>query len=428
MSESRSIRWHHRWSIIPLGVLIVLAFLIPNSIWNVLLTSLGGIYLISYVWVRQLHKKLSSERLLQGGWIAVGDQLSERFSIKNDSVLPALWVEITDDSNIPGYRPSVAFQVLGLSEHKWRQSAVCLQRGRFTIGPWRLRSGDPFGLFELIVEYPQTEEMIIHPPLDIDLNFTLPTGLQQGDVTGRDRAFQVTNNIAGVRGYQPLDPLNWIHWPSTARTGSLAVREFDIEAAGDAWVLIDLEEKWHTGDGLESSEEYAVMLASALSTRILAKNRAVGLATYGERPIILPSQKGAPQHWRILSTLAEISADGATGWKNSLDDVRQVISRGSSLILLTPNPDLSWLSNLVDLQRKQIKITVILLDRNSFDGAEPSDSTIFQLQSQIQKNGFKADVIQRGDIPLPQLDSEPDAEFKISPFGRSVRETHGAHD
>ncbi len=421
MSETRSIRWHHRWSIVPLLVLVVLAILTPNTVWNVLLITLGGIYLISYIWARQLLTHLSGERVLQGSWIAVGDRLIERFVIKNKSVLPALWVELTDESNIPGYRPSVAYQILGQKEHKWRQTAVCQQRGRFTIGPWQLRTGDPFGLFEIIIAYPQTEEMIIHPPLDLELNFTLPTGLQQGDVIGRDRAMQVTNNIAGVRGYQPMDPLSWIHWPSTARTGTLAVREFDIEAAGDAWILIDLEQKWHVGEELESTEEYGVMLASALSTRILAKNRAVGLATYGSQPLILPSQKGAPQHWKILSALAELTADGATAWESSLDDIGQVISRGSSLILLTPNPTADWLSNVVDLLRKQIKITVILLDRDSFLDGDEEQTAVFNLQEQVQQIGFKVDIIQRGDITLPQAVAEPEEEFTISPLGRAVR-------
>lgn len=421
MITSRSMTWKNRWSLISIILLIGLAILIPNDIWNVLLSTLGGIYLISYVWAKELHQHLSGERVLQGGWLAVGDHLTEHFKIINDSWLPALWVELTDESNIPGYRPSVAYQVPGKAEHKWRQTAVCLQRGRFTIGPWRLRTGDPFGLFEVIISYPQSNEMVIYPPLDTDVQFSLPTGYQQGDVSGRDRAFHVTNNIAGVRDYQPMDPLNWIHWPSTAHRGALAVREFEIEAAGDAWILIDLEEQWHAGEGLNSTEEYGVLLASALATRILAQNRAVGLATYSTNPTILTSQKGEPQHWRILSALAEVVANSETDLSSGLTDIQQIISRGSSLIIITPNLDFGWFSNLLSLGRKQIKTTIILLDRESFLPTPENKFSVEKGRQLAQEMGYRIEIVQSGDINMPGIDTDGESEFKITPLGRAVK-------
>lgn len=421
----KTIVWKNRWSIVPLIVVIVLAILLPSSTWNVLIVTLGGIYLISYLWARELHLHLTGERVLQGGWISVGDHLSESFKLENSSILPALWVELTDYSNIPGYEPSVAYQVNGRSEYKWRQSAVCLQRGRFTIGPWRLRSGDPFGIFEVQIHYRHTEEMIIHPPLNADLTFTLPTGLRQGDVVGRDRAMQVTNNVSAVRNYQPMDPLSWIHWPTTARTGKLSVREFDIEAAGDAWILIDLDQNMHEGSGMESTEEYAVLLASALTTRILARNRAVGLATYGENPSILTSLKGTQQHWRILRTLAELSADGETDLQQGLDDIQQLIKRGSALIVITPNINEDWLPNLLKLSRKQIKTTVVLLDGPSFMEHGSASQTADHMQKTIQQLGPAAEILRRGDIELPNLESTTTDEFKITPLGGRVRATDG---
>jgi len=317
----------------------------------------------------------------------------------------------------------VAYQIGSKSAYKWRRSAICLQRGRFNIGPWRLRTGDPFGLFEVIIDYAQTDEMIIDPPLDAEINFSLPTGLQQGDVVGRDRALQVTSNISGVRSYQPMDPLNWIHWPSTARTGALAVREFDVEAAGDAWILIDVEAQWQAGKGLESTEEYAVLLASTLATRVLAQNRAVGLATYGTEPVVLPSQKGTQQHWRLLSTLAESTADGDTRLPQALDDIQESMARGSALILITPNLSDAWLSKLVQLSRKQIKTTIILLDRPTFTAEAEADSPIWNLEQTIKQMGYAVEVIQKGDINLPAVPSDGPDIFKVSPLGRAQRVT-----
>ncbi|MFT5195373.1 MAG: hypothetical protein ACI9EW_003047 [Cellvibrionaceae bacterium] len=422
MPQTRVIIWKNRWSIVPLGILIVLAILLPNAIWTVLLITLGGLYGISYFWARALHQHLHGERFLQQSWISVGDFLTERFFIHNRSPFPALWVELTDFSNIPGYRPSVAYEVGGRSTYKWRQSAMCWQRGRFVVGPWRLRSGDPFGIFEVQIDYAESDEMIIHPPINTELKFSLPTGLQQGNIRGRDRAIQVTNNISTVREYQPMDPLNWIHWPTTARTGKLAVREFDIEAAGDAWILIDLESTWHTGNGLESTEEYAVLLASALTARVLAENRAVGLATYGPQPIVIPSHTGAQQQWRILRALAVLTANGETSLDTALDDAEQVIGRGAALIIITANDDPTWLPKLVQLSRKQIKTTVLLLDRSSFKPhAEKTTSQAKSVQKMLQQMGHVVHLIQQGDIDLSHSTPQPSDQFKITPLGGAVR-------
>jgi uncharacterized protein (DUF58 family) len=69
---------------------------------------------------------------------------------------------------------------------------------------------------------------VVHlPPLE------LPKGAAEGQAQARFRARQWTANAAGVRDYQPGDPLRRIHWPSTARRERLLVKQFDLEVSGD---------------------------------------------------------------------------------------------------------------------------------------------------------------------------------------------------
>ena len=86
MTETRVISWKNPSSIIPLIILLVLGILIPNTVWTILLIALGGLYGISYIWVRSLHTHLHGERVLQQSWISVGDYLVERFFLHNHSV------------------------------------------------------------------------------------------------------------------------------------------------------------------------------------------------------------------------------------------------------------------------------------------------------------------------------------------------------
>ena len=91
--------------------LLAAAFLLPDQVWNTLLIGLGGLFLVGYVWVRQLATHLQGSRRLRFGWVAVGDQLEEQFELINNAIIPALWVEIIDYTNIPGYNTAVVRSV-----------------------------------------------------------------------------------------------------------------------------------------------------------------------------------------------------------------------------------------------------------------------------------------------------------------------------
>jgi uncharacterized protein (DUF58 family) len=60
-------------------------------------------------------------------------------------------------------------------------------------------------------------------------SFPLPSGLLSGGEALRRRTHQITPNAAGVRDYAPGDPLNRIHWISTARRRRLMVKEFELD-------------------------------------------------------------------------------------------------------------------------------------------------------------------------------------------------------
>ena len=90
---------------------------------------------VAYLWVRLLAKGLHADRRLRFSWVAVGDRLSEEFRLVNHSPLPALWVEIVDESNVPGYRAGIVRSVGYNNVDSWRQAAICQQRGQFRLGP-----------------------------------------------------------------------------------------------------------------------------------------------------------------------------------------------------------------------------------------------------------------------------------------------------
>jgi uncharacterized protein (DUF58 family) len=430
MDAKPAITLRHRLPLIWLLLLLLAAVVLPGRVWNTLLIGLGGLVIIAYYWARQLARGLHGRRELQFGWVAVGDRLSEQFEIGNSGWLPALWVEVEDHSTVPGYQPAVVRSVGGHGKDQWRQAAVCRQRGQFHLGPWALHSADPFGLFQVTIPYPQTSNIIIHPPIHIEVPIPLPAGQSSGRSQARDRSWQATINAASVRNYQPNDPIRWIHWPTTARRDQLFVREFDLDVAGDIWFLLDMASGSQVGRGADGTEEHMVLLAAALAAQALRQQRAAGLAGYGQEPQIVPPGRGQGQQWRLLRALALVKADGTGDLARSLRDLGRVVRRGSAVVIITPTGRSDWLPELLRLAQSGIRSQVILLDRATFappgaaggpEPAEPEASTR-GLHDALRQIGVYSHIIAQGEVGRPAEEAQRRGfwEFRVTGTGKVV--------
>lgn len=430
----KELRLEQPFPLVLSAVLLFLALILPHSVWNILLFAflllVGG----SYVWAMQLYQHLDSGRERTRSWISVGDELEERLSISNGSWAPATWIEFQDHSNIPGYQPGIASSLSSYETYTWRQSAISLQRGKFLLGPWTLLSGDPFGLFQVTIHYLTEEEIIIYPPITAQIPFDLPIGQRPGHTIGQQLVPQTTLNVSTVREYQYGDPLRAIHWPTTARQGRMIVREYDIDASGDVWIVLDLNGENHLGLGVEGTEEEMILLASAIMAQGIRENRAVGLAGYGGEPFTLYPGKGVGQQWRLLHRLALATADGQLPLVAGLADLKTIIGRGNSLLVLTPRLSPDLIIELREIMQRGVKVTLIDFNRPSYrsrfaekalnspglTGARLGPEAADLLQ------GLKRIEIFQGDIKLPHKESNEKPELRVTPLGRAVWSVNGS--
>lgn len=397
---------------------LVMAFLLPGQVWLTLIVGIGGLFAAATLWSRSLAKHLRGQRTLRYGWVSVGDRLSEQFTLHNGSPLPALWVELIDQSNVPGYHAGIVRSVAAAATDTWKQSAICTRRGQYHLGPWTLQTSDPFGLFLVQIYYPQQTEIIINPPVHTNLPVHLPAGESSGRERSRHRAWQATVNAATVREYQPQDPLRWMHWKATARRGELMVRQFDLDVTGDIWLLPDMDRATQLGEELDGTEEHLIILAASLAGQAIRLNRKVGVATYGARPQLIPPATGQGQQWRILRTLALAQADGQAPLTLALHDLTRVIRRGAALLVLTSTAQTDWLSALLPLAQKGVQTQVILLDRLSFAGTERSEG----LQEAVRQLGFPCDLLHRGELGDAAASEAQQGfwEFKVTGTGKVI--------
>jgi uncharacterized protein (DUF58 family) len=355
------------------GLLLVLQLVVPYRGWRILLVGLGGAWLVSCLWARSLARGLRLTRELRFGWAQVGDKIVERFTLANDSRLPALWVEIVDHSTIPGYQASRGAGVSARHWIRWHREATCTRRGLFTLGPTTLRTGDPFGLYTVTLHYPASFPLMVLPPIIPLPTIEVAPGSRALEATdGRFRANGLERSVsaAGVREYYPGDSLRWVHWPTSARCNSLFVRLFDGTLASNWWILLDMDQRVQVGKGLDATEEHAVILATSLADRGLRLGQAVGLAAHGEQLVWLPPRRGEGQRWEILRSLALVSP-GSCPLADLLAGMEPMLEQQSSLVIITPAVDTAWVEALLPLLRCGVIPTVLLLEPASFVCPEP---------------------------------------------------------
>lgn len=140
---------------------------------------------------------------------------------------------------------------------------VPARRGVFAEARVELRSSAPLGLVEwrrsVVVTFPEPVEIgpvpraaIVPPP-------------QQRFEAGDEM-------LRGVRPYVPGDSVKTVHWPATARTGALTIRQFDAPAQPELVILVDL-------NGDDEAAEALAGRAAGLAGEVLAGGATVVLAT-----------------------------------------------------------------------------------------------------------------------------------------------------
>src|SRR5881227_3294879 len=266
-------------------LILVLFFFAISSGWSplykltyVLLT----LFILAWFWARYSLRKLTFHRNTSTGRVQVGETFEERLMLDNLSVMPKLWVQVADNSTLPGHRAGYVASMGGRKRAMWKARTVCKKRGRFQLGPVTATSGDPFGLFRRRIFLTSSQEVLVLPRVLPITNFALFTGGLPGRGRSSRRALQTTTNATTIRDYLTGDALNRIHWRSTAHYNKLMVKEFDLDPALDAWIFLDLHDAVQTGEGEHSTEEYAVTIAATVANYLLRQDLSLGMIVNAE--------------------------------------------------------------------------------------------------------------------------------------------------
>lgn len=169
------------------------------------------------------------------------------------------------------------------------------KRGVVKVGPVSVVRGDPLGLFERAHRRDDPVDLFVHPRTILfdgqSLGFLRDLeGMPASDLSRDDVSFHA------LLEYQPGDDLRHVHWKSTARTGTMMVRQY--EETRRSHFVIGLSRS--SGDYATADDfELAVSAAGSIGLRALRDSQRVDMRVQGRE---LPSGTGK----QLLDSLSAV--------------------------------------------------------------------------------------------------------------------------
>jgi uncharacterized protein (DUF58 family) len=195
-------------------------------------------------------------------------------------------------------------------------SRVATRRGGIDAAPVVVRSSAPFGVAEVRRTVPAGGGTTVFPrivPVDgVRLLGDRSLGPEQEVARGRGPGHE----FHGIREYQHGDSLRHVHWPSTARHGSLVVREFERERPAQFVVVVDT-----AGDTPIAGEEETALdrcCSVAGSAVVAALRLGHGVTVAAARDGNVAVEENAERR-AALTLLAELRAPGGLSLARALD-------------------------------------------------------------------------------------------------------------
>lgn len=272
------------------------------------------------------------------------------------------------------------FAVNGIEPHGVRETTYKIEaagRGRYDVGPLDVLVSDPFGLARIKTRGLDPSQLLIHPRIE-KLSLLRDLGER------RSAAASALRQPTGPRGedfytlreYAEGDELRKIHWPSTARRGTLMIRQEETPWHMRATILVDDRRIAHEGEGPHSSFEHAIEGAASVVDLYHRSGYGYRIAAAHHDGIL--TAKGSHHYNHCLDMLAMVQVRGPRSEEDGsllsrLGDIEKRGGAEETLVVLTGSLDEKAVNALARCQRLYKQVVVATWPAHRF-GTAPTKS------------------------------------------------------
>ena len=280
--------------------------------------------------------------LLERDAVVAGDRAVARLVVENPQVRPALPGRVDLPVGTGLVDVEVPF-LRGGAEHEETVEVPAQRRGVVSVGPAVTTRSDPLRLLERRRVWEERRTLYVHPRT-VAVPSTSLGWIR--DLEGDAARTLTTEDISfhAVRPYERGDARRHIHWASTARTGTLMVRQFEETRRSLLTVVLDLDRDSYAD---EDEVELAVSAAASLAVRALRDGRDVEAVVGGEVPDYARASLRTLRRLRVsspralLDDLADVKASDAAVDLPTVTRMLGESDQGTALAVLVTGSRLS---------------------------------------------------------------------------------------
>lgn len=211
------------------------------------------------------------------------------------------------------------------------------RRGLHKLNRYQISTSFPFGFIKRAIERSAEDTIVVYPALGKVDNRVLQmarSAEKTGSTMRPRRGGQ--DEFYGVKEFRNGENPRMIYWKRSARTGVMVSKEMTQVAPPRLVLLVDTFLK-DRGEAEHVRVERAIAMAGSLAAVALQQGISVGMCARGEADwVAVPPNRGKRQSRDILTTLARLPLNLKYDTQALLDESREIVGQGTTVVLFTP--------------------------------------------------------------------------------------------
>jgi len=315
--------------------------------------AIATIAIAAGAWAARAWRALEVEAGFEPARAFVGEDVSVRLTIRNRKRIPLPIVRVLvrfplgllpdPDPNptaLRGHRRRVSMS--GRSELTLHLPVYAPSRGEYFLEGVELEVSDPFDLAPVRKAVDVERPLQVMPVPRVGVPLKIARRLPFGSPAAAARLFEDREHFAGVRAYEPGDPMHHVHWKASAHLGRLQTKRYEPTRSAEVLFALDVangEPFWYGVDP-ETAEE-SIGWASYLARQAIHAGWVTGLVANthlrkGRGPLRVPPSTSRRTESALFAALARMPNQPTSDLAPVLREYGRRLVRRTTIVVISP--------------------------------------------------------------------------------------------
>jgi uncharacterized protein (DUF58 family) len=370
-----------------LGAIALLAALAGGKFPYLFFYLAAMVFLVPCIRLRSSLGRLKGDVQVSSPYAEVGQSLKVRYRIINSTSGRFPYLELQDV--VGGLTQARQVEIVNVNPGQtavFEREVSCARRGKYDLKTLTVRTGDPFGFFQLEKSLAAGQEIRVYPRLQKFPEINIPPRHHFGDIRVKNPSFESYSEIASLREWRDGDSIKKIHWKQSAKVNSIVVKNYERKGDSSLTIFLDMHRKSYRHDSNHRLEDLAVEATASFVHVNLCDN--LPLSVFCASAERSPLCGKSPGDYRgIMDHLIAVSPVGKGAFSSFVHRESFFLPPQCSLCLITPSVDLTDAAVFLNLKQGGFSPVLFYLVR---DETEPA---IGNLLRSLREAGIRIHVL-----------------------------------